>query len=131
MLKSLLTATFSVVFLFGVIISESDASSVTECERTGLENSVPMSKADQIALCLGRKVLAVRKALSEYKRSNAMNDIVELGLDQRSYAMVRGWLSYKLQADISLYNSVNESSKNEIKERIIFIKKSIRAIDLE
>jgi hypothetical protein len=41
-----------------------------------------MSKEDQAALELGRKVLAVRKAIQNLKNPDAMNAVTDLGLDQ-------------------------------------------------
>jgi hypothetical protein len=45
--------------------------------------------------------------------------------------MIRGWLTYQLQGDMSILQANRAQTRNEIKERIVFLKKAIRAIDLE
>jgi hypothetical protein len=86
---------------------------------------------DETAIQLGRKVLSVRKAIQNPQAPNAMQAVTELGRDQRYYVMVRGWLSYQLQADLSILETANEQTRGEVKARIHFLKEAIRAIDLE
>ena len=40
---------------------------------------------------LGRKALAVRKAIQDPKAAGGMEAVTDLGRDQRHYVMVRGW----------------------------------------
>ncbi len=86
---------------------------------------------DQMALELGRKVLAVRHAIQNPGESNSMQAIADLGRDQRFYVMVRGWLSYQLEGDLSIVNAAKEHTPNTVTERIEFLNEAIRAIDLE
>ena len=86
---------------------------------------------DQAAMALGRKVLAVRKAMQSPRAPNAMKAVTDLGHDQRYYIMVRGWLSYQLESDLSILAAGKEQTRDEVKARISFLKKAIRAIDLE
>ena len=85
----------------------------------------------QTALELGRKVLAVREAIQNPGMPNAMQAITDLGHDQRYYVMVRGWLSYQLQGDMSILDANREQTRDEVRARINFLEKAIRAIDLE
>ena len=86
---------------------------------------------DQTALELGHKVLAVREAIQNPRAPNAMKAITDLGGDQRYYVMVRGWLSYQLEGDMSILSAGKGHTPDEVTERIDFLKKAIRAIDLE
>jgi len=86
---------------------------------------------DEIARDLGRKVLAVMEAIQNPEDANAMQAVIELGHDQRYYVMVRGWLSYQLQGDMSILAASGEQTSHEVRERIRFLEKAIRAIDLE
>lgn len=87
--------------------------------------------ADETALELGRKVLAVRNAIQNPRAPNAMKAVTDLGRDQRYYVMVRGWLSYQLEGDTSILDAAKGHARDEVKERINFLKQAIRAIDLE
>ena len=64
---------------------------------------------DQMALELGRKVLAVRHAIQNPGESN----------------------SYQLEGDLSIVNAAKEHTPNTVTERIEFLNEAIRAIDLE
>jgi hypothetical protein len=86
---------------------------------------------DQDALELGRRVLAVREALGDPASPGAMDAVVALGRDQRHYVMVRGWLGYQLQADLSIGDARKEDTPVAITRRIDFLRRAIRAIDLE
>jgi len=86
---------------------------------------------DQIALDLGRKVLAVKVAIQNPNATDAMQAITELGHDQRYYIMLRGWLSMQLRADQSIAEANQQDVSESILERIGFIKSAIRRIDLE
>lgn len=90
------------------------------------------SKADdQTAMELGRKVLAVREAIQNPGGPKAMKAVTDLGGDQRYYVMVRGWLSYQLNGDRSILHAAKGQTGDEVKQRIQFLEKAIRAIDLE
>lgn len=86
---------------------------------------------DHAAMELGRKVLAVRQALQSPGEANAMQAVTDLGHDQRYYVMVRGWLTFQLEGDRSILAAAGEQAPHEVRERIIFLEKAIRAIDLE
>jgi len=80
---------------------------------------------------LGRRVLAIREAIENPDGPNAMQAVIGLGRDQRFYVMVRGWLSLQLEGDLSIANAQGQSVSSKIEERIAFLKRAIRAIDLE
>ena len=88
-------------------------------------------KQDRIALDLGRKVLAVKTAIQNPDAADAMQAITNLGLDQRYYVMLRGWLLMQLQADQSIAEANKPDVPEAVQERIDFIKSAIRRIDLE
>ena len=90
-----------------------------------------ISEEDQAALDLGRKVLAVKEALRNPGTPNALQAVTDVGLDQRYYTMVRGWLAYQLQGDMSILDAGREGAPEGIRERVEFLKAAIRAIDLE
>jgi hypothetical protein len=90
-----------------------------------------ISSEDQVALDLGHKVLAVSRAIENHTAPNAMHAVTNLGHDQRYYVLVRGWLSYQLQGDISILDANKERTSDQVKERISFLKEAIRALDLE
>ena len=83
------------------------------------------------ALELGHKVLAVREAIQNPGMPNAMQAVTDLGHDQRYYVMVRGWLSYQLQGDMSILDANRGQTRDEVRARINFLEEAIRAIDLE
>ncbi len=85
----------------------------------------------QTARDLGRKVLAIDQAIRNPGAPGSMQAILDLGLDQRYYTMVRGWLSYQLQGDISILNASQEKIPAALRARIHFLEQAIRAIDLE
>ena len=90
-----------------------------------------LAKEDQAALELGHKVLAVSRAIQNHKAPSAMKAVTDLGHDQRYYVMVRGWLSQQLRGDMSILAGAKERTSNVVKERIVFLQKAIRALDLE
>jgi hypothetical protein len=90
-----------------------------------------MNPHDHAALQLGRKVLDLQEAIRTPSAPCAMAAVTALGLDSRYYVMVRGWLSQQLKGDISMLEANQDRTPNEVKERIEFLKKAIRAIDLE
>lgn len=86
---------------------------------------------DEEALWLGYKVLAIQASIQNPNAPHAMEAITELGTDSRYYVMVRGWLSQQLQGDTSILEASKDGGRAEIRERVAFLKKAIRAIDLE
>lgn len=131
MLKKWWMVLLAAVSVYGIALSETGIPPARECEQSRPAMAIPMSKEDQAALKLGHQVLAVRNALQNPDAPNAMKAVTDLGLDQRSYVMVRGWLSYQLQGDMSILDAAKERARNEVKVRISFLKQAIRAIDLE
>lgn len=85
----------------------------------------------QAALELGQRVAAVREAIQHPEAPDALAAIIELGLDQRYYVMVRGWLAWQLQGDLSIASASHDQPPDNISARIKLINEAIRAIDLE
>ena len=83
------------------------------------------------ALELGHKVAAIYEALQDPEAADALQAITELGHDQRYYVMVRGWLMYQLQGDLSIVEASQEPPAETVRARIDLIQRAIRAIDLE
>jgi hypothetical protein len=83
------------------------------------------------AMELGYRVSAIRAALQDPGAPGAMQAITRLGHDQRYYVMVRGWLMYQLQGDMSILQATQARQQDAVRERIDFIQQAIRAIDLE
>ena len=105
--------------------------SATLPEVMGPRASCSLSPEDQAALELGRKVSAVAAALKDPRKPGATQAVVELGLDQRYYSLVRGWLSQQLRGDLSIRGASGERTPDLIAERIEFLENAIKAIDLE
>ena len=93
--------------------------------------STASDMTDTGAMELGYKVAAIREALQDPGAPGSMRAITDLGYDQRYYVMVRGWLMYQLQADMSLLQTARERNQDALRMRIAFIRQAIRAIDLE
>ena len=92
---------------------------------------VDPSRADEHALWLGQRVLAIAAAMRNPDAPGAMEAVPELGLDSRYYVMVRGWLAEQLRGDMSILQARNGDVSPQIAARIAFLDKAIRAIDLE
>ena len=92
---------------------------------------VDSSLADEHALWLGHRVLAVAAAIRNPDAPGALEAVVELGLDSRYYVMVRGWLAMQLRGDMSMLHARNGDVRPQIAARVAFLRKAIRAIDLE
>lgn len=97
----------------------------------GDEGASSPCEHEEEALRLGRKVLAVRAAIQDPEGPNAMEAIMDLGTDSRYYVLVRGWLAMQLQGDMSIIDANQDEMRPEIRARIEFIQRAIRAIDLE
>lgn len=86
---------------------------------------------DKAALEVGRKVLAVQRALANPKAPDAIKAITALGHDSRHYVMVRGWLVQELAGVKSIAEAQRGKAPAELAGRIAFLQKAVRAIDLE
>ncbi len=95
-----------------------------------LESADP-SRADEHALWLGHRVLAIAAAIRNPHAPEAMEAVLELGLDSRHYVMVRGWLAMQLRGDMVILQARNGDVSPQIVVRIAFLEEAIRAIDLE
>ena len=114
-----------------IAMSGTADGSVCECEDASATAANSLSREDQAALELGRMVLAVDKAIENPGAPGAMGAVTELGHDQRYYVLVRGWLSYQLQGDVSMLEARRESTSETVKARIDFLRSAIRMVDLE
>ena len=88
-------------------------------------------QCDEAAQRLGEQVMAVNAAIRNPDSPNAMGAIVELGTDSRYYTMVRGWLMLAAQGDQSILDASEPGSRPAIEERLAFLRRAMRAIDLE
>ena len=97
------------------------------------KHPTPSDQPDQSAeaLALGRQILAIHHALDHPELPASLKTITDLGTDSRHYAMVRGWLSQLLSGDESIASASKDNTPPRITARIAFLKKAIRAIDLE
>ena len=86
---------------------------------------------DAEAMELGYRVSAINEALQNSAAPGALQAITDLGHDQRYYIMVRGWLMYQLQGDMSILQASQGQAHDTIRARVDFIQQAIRAIDLE
>lgn len=86
---------------------------------------------DRDAMLLGRRVQAVREAIQNPESPRALEAIIDLGHDQRYYVMVRGWLAYQLQGDMSIVDASRGQAPEHVSTRIRFLNRAIRALDLE
>jgi len=117
--------TLSIFFAFGLLLP---AIGVTGGSRL---EPVDPSRAEEHALWLGHRVLAIAAAIRNPDAPDAMGAVLELGLDSRYYVMVRGWLVMQLRGDLSISQARNGDVSPQIAARIAFLEKAIRSIDLE
>jgi hypothetical protein len=89
------------------------------------------SQTDAHALWLGKQVLAIAEVLRDPQGPEAMAAVVALGHDSRYYLMVRGWLRMQLEADTSILQASGGDASPRIVQRVAFLRKAIRAVDLE
>jgi hypothetical protein len=115
----------SIAFAFALLLP---AIGVTGGSRL---EPVDPSRADEQALWLGHRVLAIAAAVRNPAAPDAMGAVLELGLDSRYYVMVRGWLVMQLRGDMSIAQARDGDVSPQIAARIAFLEKAIRAIDLE
>jgi hypothetical protein len=83
------------------------------------------------ALQVGLKVLAIKAALGKPADPINMQPVVDLGQDSRYYVMVRGWLAQKLRGDESILAARGANAPQAIQQRVAFLKRAIRRLDLE
>ena len=109
------------------------ASTLTANPPPPPKHPTPSDQPDQSAeaLALGRQILAIHHALDHPELPASLKTITDLGTDSRHYAMVRGWLSQLLSSDESIASASKDNTPPRITARIAFLKKAIRAIDLE
>lgn len=86
---------------------------------------------DKAALLLGQQISAIRHALDNPELPENLKIITELGTNQRDYTLVRGWLGYQLQGDMSILQASQEKTPEKIQQRIELLQQAIRRIDLE
>ena len=122
-----LKPTIATILLAGISLC-TPAASAEDAEQTKVKR---MSPDNHAATELGRKVLDLQEAIRRPAAPSAMAAVTALGFDSRYYVMVRGWLSQQLEGDISILEANKERTPREVKERIEFLKKAIRTIDLE
>lgn len=91
----------------------------------------PPSSGDAEALALGRQILAVQRALGDPDKPESLKAVMALGTDSRHYVMVRGWLVQLLAGDESIAEAAGGKPAEAVAARIRFLRKAIRAIDLE
>ena len=87
----------------------------------GLLEPVDPSRADEHALWLGHRVLAIAAAIRNPDAPDAIESVLELGLDSRYQVMVRGWLVMQLRGDISIAQGRNGDVSPQIAARIAFL----------
>ena len=109
------------------------ASTLTANPPPPPKHPTPSDQPDQSAeaLALGRQILAIHHAHDHPELPARLKTITDLGTDSRHYAMVRGWLSQLLSGDESIASASKDNTPPRITARIAFLKKAIRAIDLE
>ena len=100
-------------------------------EKADPAGAAKLSKEDREALELGRKVLAIKAAIERPDSPGALKAVRSLGLDTRYYVLVRGWLTQQLRGDQSILDASRDKPRPKIEARGAFLKKAIRAIDLE
>mmetsp|Transcript_5113 Transcript_5113/g.9393 ORF Transcript_5113/g.9393 Transcript_5113/m.9393 type:complete len:119 (+) Transcript_5113:59-415(+) len=93
--------------------------------------SVNNDDDDSKALLVGKQILAISAILEDPNTPNALNTVVELGTDSRYYVLCRGWLNEMLRLDQSILDARSDDPSPKISSRVDFLKKAIRAIDLE
>jgi hypothetical protein len=115
----------SLVLVGGLLLTRSGVSAERPLER------VDQSSADEHALWLGQSILAIAAAIRSPESPDAMDAVLALGLDSRYYVLVRGWLSMQLAGDIDIMEARNGDVSPQLAARVAFLRKAIRAIDLE
>ena len=105
------------------------ASSSGSLAAENCPQDVQRSAREQEALQLGQEVLRLRQALDKPEAPESLQAVLALGHQQPAYVMVRGWLSYQLQAELSLLAS--DQGNQRLQQRVAFLQLAIRRLDLE
>ncbi len=95
-----------------------------------VQPALPTPAADGAAE-LGERVEAVRRAIACPRCEGSMRAVVALGTDSRYYVMTRGWLAERLRADQSVLDATRGPAPPELLDRVEFLRRAIRRIDLE
>jgi hypothetical protein len=90
-----------------------------------------LSAEDQQALRLGRQVIAVRKAIKAYDSPGSLKSIRDVGTITANYVWVRGWLNEELRTATHMLSVRKGKARDDLQTKVTFLKRSIRAIDLE
>ncbi len=83
------------------------------------------------AIRLGEWVMAAGAAISDPAIPGAMDAITRLGHDSRYYTMTRGWLVQVLQGNQSVLDAGEAGSRPALEARQEFLRRALRAIDLD
>jgi ribosomal protein S13 len=118
------------VFMFAVVLAVTGLSGMSAMLTAECLSEAGVTE-DQEVLELGHRVAAVRQAIQNPGAPHALQAITDLGHDQRYYVMVRGWLAYQRQGDLSIVAANQGQALEHIRARIRFLDLAIRAIDME
>jgi len=81
---------------------------------------------------IGIMVKAIAAAIKAPEKPASLKTITTYGTDSRYYVMIRGWLSQILRGTESQLNATRDPArKAKFQQKVDFLKKSIRRIDLE
>lgn len=81
---------------------------------------------------IGVMVKAIALAIKTPEKQESLKTIARYGTDSRYYVMIRGWLSQVLRGTESQLDANRDPvRKAKIQQKVDFLKKSIRRIDLE
>lgn len=119
-----------IILTFGLM----GAAMAAELAEASKDSSTPASQLtnkDQEALELGRMVTAARLAIANPSKQGSLAAVKKLGADTRYYVLVRGWLRQQHEADCSIRQANGKDTPQAILDRIGFLEKCLRAIDLE
>ena len=81
---------------------------------------------------IGAMVIAIDAALKKPADAKSFETMVEFGHDSRHYVMIRGWMAELLKGGESQLAATGDPTlKNKHQQKVDFLKKVIRRIDLE
>jgi hypothetical protein len=81
---------------------------------------------------IGTMVLAIQAALKAPQDPKSLETIAKHGTDSRYYVMIRGWLvQVKSGVESQLAATKDPGLKAKHQQRVTFLKKALRRIDLE
>ncbi len=81
---------------------------------------------------IGVMVKAIAVAIKAPEKPESLKTITRYGTDSRYYVMIRGWLSQVLKGTESQLNATRDPARKvKFQQKVDFLKKSIRRIDLE